>query len=273
MPWLTDDRILERVRQLEIPFNRYGIDPYGISQEDLARFFTVLDWFYRNYFSVTVSGIDHVPARGRAMLIGNHSGGVPLDALMVLSSLFFEMEPPRLAQGMVEKFMNRVPFVAQWTSRLGQFTGVPEHATQLLEAERLLMVFPEGARGTAKLYGDRNTLVHFGTGFMRLALQTRTPIVPFAFLGGGEAVPTVVNLYRLARVFGMPYIPLTPYILPFPRPTPLEIYYSEPMIFEGTGTEEDAVIFRYVAQVKQRIAELLDQGQKIRRGRDAKVSA
>jgi 1-acyl-sn-glycerol-3-phosphate acyltransferase len=271
MSWLADTEVVERIERLEVPFNRHGIDPFGISKAELARWLGLSAWFYRNYFKVSVSGLDNVLPRGRAMLVGNHSGGVALDGAMVVASLFLELDPPRLVQGMAEKFLGRLPFVSHWLARTGQFIGLPEHAVQLLEAERLLLVFPEGARGTAKLYGERNTLVDFGTGFIRLALETKTPIVPFAFLGGGEAIPTVVNLYRLGELFGMPYVPVTPYLLPIPRPVPLEIYYSEPMMFEGKGDEEDVVILRYVSQVRARIAELVDQGERIRRGRDTQV--
>ena len=273
MALFIDAEVRERTERLEIPFGAHGFDPYGISKKDLNRWFTLLTWFYRSYFKVRVSGADHVPPRGRAMLVGNHSGGVAIDGAMVIASMFLDMDPPRLAHSMTEKFINRLPFASQWTARCGQFTGLPEHAVSLLENDRLLLVFPEGARGTAKLYGDRNSLVGFGTGFMRLALQTGTPIVPFAFLGGGDAVPTIANLYTLAKLIGMPYIPLTPYVLPVPRPVPLEIYYSEPMHFEGTGHEDDEVILGYVKQVKDRIGELIDQGSRIRRGRKAQVHA
>ena len=271
MPFLVSPEVLERVRRLEIPFGRHGIDPFGIAQLPLARFFTMLGWFYRRYFDVTVNGIEHVPEGGRAMLVGNHSGGVALDGAMVLASLFFDMEPPRLGQGMAEKFLNRVPFASSWTNRLGQLTGLPEHATSLLEAERLLMVFPEGARGTAKLYGDRNTLVEFGTGFVRLAIHTRTPIIPFAFLGGGEAIPTVVNLVKLGQLFGAPYIPVTPWLLAIPRPVRLEIYYDAPIVLDGTGNEEDEVIVGHVERIKSRIAGLIETGASIRRGRGEAV--
>lgn len=273
MAFLVSDEILERVKQIEIPFNRHGIDRFGVSQVDVARSMTMLSWFYRNYFSVTVSGIDNVPERGRAMLVSNHSGGVALDGAMILASLFIEMDPPRLGHGMAEKFINRMPFASQMMNRSGQFTGLPEHAAQLLEDERVLMVFPEGARGTAKLYGDRHSLVGFGTGFMRLALRTGSPIIPIAFLGGGEAVPTVANLVRLGKLFGVPYIPVTPYLLPVPRPVPLEIYFSEPMFFEGTGREEDSVVFEYVEQVRARIRKMIETGQRIRLGRDSDPSA
>ena len=258
MAFWHSTEVRDRVQRLELPFNRHGVDHFGIAQKDLTRFFTMLEWFYRNYFDVTVHGIEHVPVRGRTMLVGNHSGGVALDAAMVLASMMLEMEPPRLAQGMAEKFINRLPFMSTWTARCGQFTGLPEHATALLEDERMLLVFPEGARGTAKLYWDRNSLVRFGTGFVRLALETKTPIVPFAFIGGGRAIPTVANLYALGKLMGAPYLPVTPWIAPLPRPTSLEIHYSEPMVFEGTGAEEDDVIIGYVDQVKERIGQLIE---------------
>lgn len=265
MSLLIDPAIASRVDRLELPFNRFGVDPYGISKEHLARFFTLLHHLYHHYFTVGLSGVEHIPARGRAMLVGNHSGGVAVDGAMVIASSFFELDPPRLAQGMAEKFIARFPFASLWSSRTGQFTGLPEHAVHLLEDDRLLMVFPEGARGTAKLYSERNSLVHFGTGFMRLALKARAPIIPFGFAGGGEAVPTIANSYGLGRLLGVPYIPITPWLMPVPLPVRVELSYGEPMEFTGTGSEEDEVINGYVEQVKAKITELIEAGLKRRR--------
>ena len=200
------------------------------------------------------------------MLVGNHSGGVAIDGAMVVASQFLEMNPPRLAQGMAEKFLNRVPFASQMTNRCGHLTGLPEHAERLLADDRMLMVFPEGARGTAKLYKERYSLVHFGTGFVRLAMKMKTPIVPFAFLGGGEAVPTISNAVSLGKLLGVPYIPVTPWLFAIPIPVKLEVYYSAPMFFEGTGSEEDEVVLQHVDKVKARIAALIEVGRKRRRG-------
>jgi 1-acyl-sn-glycerol-3-phosphate acyltransferase len=197
--------------------------------------------------------------------VGNHSGGIAIDGAMILASCFFELDPPRLVQAMAEKFMAKFPFAAQWSVKTGQHTGVPETAAHLLEDDRLLLVFPEGARGTAKLYPERNTLVHFGSGFLRLAMKTKTPIVPVGFVGGGEAIPTVANSYTLGRLLGVPYIPLTPWIFAVPVPVRLEVTYGEPMIFEGTGNEEDETIEGYVQQVKEKIADLIETGRQRRR--------
>jgi 1-acyl-sn-glycerol-3-phosphate acyltransferase len=262
----TDPEVRARVDRLELPWNEFGIDPYGISKEYLAANFTALRFFYRHYFSVEAYGLQHVPQRGRVMLVGNHSGGVALDGVMVIASMFFEMNPPRLAQGMVEKFLNRMPFASQISSRLGHLTGLPEHAERLLADDRMLMVFPEGARGTAKLYKERYSLVQFGSGFMRLATKMKTPIVPFAFMGGGEAIPTISNAVTLGKLLGVPYIPVTPWLLAVPIPAKLEVYYSEPMFFEGTGSEEDEVVNANVEKVKARIASLIEMGKKRRRG-------
>lgn len=262
----VDPEVEERIARLEIPFNAQGVDPYGVSKKHLGVFLSMLKFLYRTYFSVEARGVERVPKRGRAMLVGNHSGGIAIDGAMVITSMLLEMDPPRLAQGMVEKFMNQTPFMSQWSNRCGQFTGLPEHAVRLLEDDRLLMVFPEGARGTAKLYKERYSLVQFGTGFMRLALRTKTPIVPLAFLGGGDAVPTIANAYALGKLVGAPYVPITPWLVALPIPVKLEIQYGEPMMFEGTGTEEDEVIAQYVGQVKQKIADMIEAGRKRRRG-------
>jgi 1-acyl-sn-glycerol-3-phosphate acyltransferase len=261
-----DREVRERVDRLELPFNALGVDPYGISRPHLRLAMTAFAAAYRHYFSVETRGIEHVPPRGRAMLVGNHSGGIAIDGAMVITSCLLEMEPPRLAQGMAEKFLGRVPFVSEWTSRTGQLTGVPENAERLLEDERLLLVFPEGARGTAKLYRERYSLVEFGSGFVRLALKTRAPIVPFAVFGGGEAFPTVANGYRLGRLLGLPYVPIVAYGVPVPLPAKIEIEYAPPLRFAGTGNEDDAVVFGYVDKVKEIIASMLAAGARRRRG-------
>jgi len=266
---LSDDvsDVRDRVDRLELPWNTRGIDPYGISKRELVRFFSIGAALYRHYFRVEHHGLQNVPARGRAMLIGNHSGGVALDGAILVTALLMDRDPPRLAHAMADKFLNRLPFASLFTGRLGHLTGLPEHAVRLLNDDRLLLVFPEGARGTAKLFGERDSLVDFGQGFLRLALQTRSPIVPFAFVGGGEAIPTFFNSKLLGRLVGAPYVPFTPYLLPVPLPVKLVLEIGEPMRFEGTGDEEDHVIDEKVAQVKARVAELIALGRAHREGR------
>ena len=97
-------------------------------------------------------------------------------------------------------------------------------------------------------------------------LATRTPIVPFGFVGGGDAMPTIANLTGLGRVLGVPYIPLTKYLLPVPKPTTFQLVYSTPMRFEGDGSEPDEIVLGYVEQVRARIAWLIEQGRSLRDG-------
>ncbi|HLV21268.1 MAG TPA: lysophospholipid acyltransferase family protein [Polyangiaceae bacterium] len=263
----TEDDVDARLDRLEIGFNAAGVDAFGVSRAHLAVGFRWLGWLYRRYFRVRVHGIDNVPARGRAMLVCNHAGGYAVDAAMLIAACFFDKEPPRLAHGMADRFIGRLPFASIWANRTGQITGLPEHARRLLEDERLVMVFPEGTRGTAKVFSERHSLVRFGTGFLRLALAARAPVVPVAFVGGGEAVPTIANLRTLGRLLGVPYVPVTPYLLPLPLPVGCELVFGEPLVFEGDGSEADATVERYVEEVRSAIGELIQIGKRKRRER------
>src|SRR5438093_1062609 len=89
-PAPMDEDIRARVDRLELPWNAYDSDPYGVSKHDLVWFFTAARFFYRDYFRVRTVGVDNVPDRGRAMLVGNHSGGIALDALIVIAAMFLE---------------------------------------------------------------------------------------------------------------------------------------------------------------------------------------
>jgi 1-acyl-sn-glycerol-3-phosphate acyltransferase len=262
-----DPEIAARIEALDLEFNEFGIDPYGIDKRDLIRFVSAFAWIYRYYFKVDVYGLDNVPSRGRAMLVGNHSGGVAIDGAMVVGSMLLDADPPRLPHAMLDKFIHKFPGASQFMSRTGQFTGNPDQAKRLLRNERLVLAFPEGARGTAKLAKEADRLVEFGTGFMRLALETKSPVVPFGFVGGGEALPTIANLKRLGRLLGVPYVPVSKWLLLVPKPTRFQLLYGKPMYFEGTGHEHDEAVGAMVDQVKQRIADLIRQGRALREKR------
>ena len=261
-----DPEVEERIARLEIPFNAQGVDPYGVSKKHLGVFLSMLKFLYRTYFSVEARGVERVPKRGRAMLVGNHSGGIAIDGAMVITSMLLEMDPPRLAQGMVEKFMNQTPFMSQWSIRTGQFTGLPEHAVRLLEDDRLLMVFPEGARGINKLFAQRYQLSNFGHGFMRLALETKAPIVPVALVGAEEQAPAVADIQPLARLLGFPSFPVIfPQLLPLPLPVRYRIHFGEPLEFKGSANDDDDVVGGHVKKVKHTIQRMLEKGLERRR--------
>lgn len=264
MALFIDEQVKRNVDRLPIPFDEYGIDPFGVSKKYLTACYSPFARLYRNYLRITAFGMQNIPKEGRALLIGNHSGGIGTDAAMVMTSVLLNDEAPRLAHGMAEYFLNRWPFASTLLNRVGHLTGLPEHGERLLNSGRIVVAFPEGARGTGKLYKDAYKLVRFGTGFMRLALKTRSPIIPFAFIGGEEAFPTLFHIKWLAKIVGAPYVPIAPQLILWPLPVSCQIYYGLPMYFEGDGTERDEVIQQYVGQVREEIAHL------IRRGLDAR---
>jgi 1-acyl-sn-glycerol-3-phosphate acyltransferase len=263
---MVDDEIRQRVARLDIHANEYGYDRWGASPRDARRILVLMRFFLRRYFRTEVSGLEHVP-EGRCLLIGNHSGQLAYDGMVVAAALALEAEPPRFARAMIERFFVQVPFVGTLMTRMGQLTGLPENAERLLvEEEAAVLVFPEGARGGGKVWRDRYKLMGFGQGFLRLALRTDTPIVPFGFVGGEEMVPSFSQMKPLARLLKTPYVPLTPTIVPLPLPTKVHLLFGEPMRFEGTGDEDDDLIVPMVRRVEEQVASLIGRGLSERRG-------
>jgi 1-acyl-sn-glycerol-3-phosphate acyltransferase len=95
---------------------------------------------------------------------------------------------------------------------------------------------------------------------MRLALESSAPIVPCAVVGAEEQAPALFDLKRVARLLGMPALPVTPTLLPLPLPTRYRIRYGEPMRFTGSPDDDDAVLERKVNEVKAAVAGLLREG-------------
>lgn len=259
-----DDELQVRLARAAHGLNELGYDKWGFAPREALGYLRAAAWLYRHYWRVRTVGIEHLPA-GRGMLIGNHSSQLAYDGVMVATAALLEAEPPRIVRAMIEKFFSLQPFVNVMMTRSGQLTGLPENGRRLLEDDELILVFPEGARGGGKTYWDRYQLQGFGQGFMRLALRTQTPIVPFGFIGGEEVCPALVDVKPLARALGMPYCPITPTILPLPLPARCAIYFGEPLHFEGTGNEEDGEIIDKVGEVEQAVASLIDRGLAERR--------
>jgi len=258
----------DRLRRVAIPITpsssaSAGVDPFGLDPAWAKYAVGVAAFFHRVYFRTEVHGIDRVPP-GRVLLVANHSGQFPLDGMVIGASLFLDAEPPRIMRSMVEKWTQTLPFVSTFFSRVGQVVGVPENARRLLDLGAAILVFPEGSRGISKSFAERYQLREFGLGFMRLALETDTPVVPVAVIGAEEQYISLGNLEALSRTLGMPSFPLIPQLLlpggPMPLPTRYRLYFGEPMTFRGDPDDDDAVIEEKVARVKGKIQSMLNRG-------------
>jgi 1-acyl-sn-glycerol-3-phosphate acyltransferase len=262
----------ERASRIPTRINEYGFDRFGLDP-DWARWgLAPMALVYRYYLRVETHGIEHVPT-GRVLLIANHAGNTfAWDGAMLATALFLEAEPPRIVRGMGEYFLSKIPFFNVLLQRLGTVVGTPENCSQLLDRGEAIMAFPEGARGFVKTYDQRYQLQEFGKGFMRLALETDTPIVPIGIVGSEEQSPGLANLTSLGRLVGSPALPIT---LTFPLlglggflplPVKFRIRFGPPLRFEGDANEEDAAIETRVEVVKQEIRRLVDEGLAVRNG-------
>lgn len=258
----------DRLRRVPMPMAAAGVDPFGLDPEWAKYAVGVAAFFHRFYFRSEVRGIEQVP-HGRVLLVSNHSGQFPIDGMLIAAAMFLDAEPPRLMRSMVEKWTQTLPFVSTLFQRVGQVVGVPENARRLLELGEAITVFPEGARGISKPFSQRYKLTDFGLGFMRLALETDTPIVPVSVIGAEEQYLSFGNARTVAKALGWPSFPIIPQLLvpggQMPLPTKYRIAFGEPMYLEGDPDDDDAVIEEKVNRVRTTIQSMLNRGLKERK--------
>jgi 1-acyl-sn-glycerol-3-phosphate acyltransferase len=261
---MAGSELEEKLRALERSQNEYGVDPFGFSLDYALSAIAPFVWIYRNYHRVETHGLEKVPA-GRVLLVSNHSGQLPMDAAMIGVAMLTEANPPRAIRSMVEKWVPTLPYVSTFMARVGQIVGTPENCRRLLQHDEAILVFPEGIPGIAKLWPQRYQLQNFGLGFMRLALETNTPIVPIAVVGAEEQSPALLNVKPVAKLLGFPVAPVTLTGVPFPLPTKYRIYFGDPLFFTGRADDEDAELEKKVKVVKASIQSMLEAGLRERK--------
>jgi 1-acyl-sn-glycerol-3-phosphate acyltransferase len=247
------------------------IDDWGRSErfEDfLDR--TLVEFFYRYWFRAEVEGIENVPTKGGALLVSNHAGALPPDAAMIGKAIREEHSNPRPLNILVEHFFKGFPLFSMLLPRIGCVAAHPANAHRLLhDEEQLVLVFPEGAKGTEKLYAERYKLRRFGRGgFVVAAMRAGAKIVPVCVVGAEEAAPVFYQAKILKKLSGLLYFPVTP---TFPwlgplgmlgyLPAKFRIRFLEPIDTAEMGPDaaNDRALVQTVAQdVRARIASNLD---------------
>ncbi|MDQ3462814.1 MAG: acyltransferase family protein [Actinomycetota bacterium] len=214
------------------------VDEWGRSEgvREFAR--RAYDPLYRRWFRAEWDGLEHIPTEGGALLVSNHAGAIPADAPAIMHGI--ETELGRPVYGMADHFFKGTPVVGTLWARSGGVVAHPDNAYRLLrERQQLALVFPEGTKGTSKTYSERYRLRRFGRGgFVEIAMRAGVPIIPIAVVGAEEAMPILFKLPSVAKVFGLPYFPITanmalgPLGAMVPFPTKLKLKVLEPITFD-----------------------------------------
>jgi 1-acyl-sn-glycerol-3-phosphate acyltransferase len=251
----------------------YELDEFGFDPELNA---TVLMpaalALYRNWFRVQMRGTANVPATGRALVVANHSGVLPFDAIMLQAGIYAEHSEHRNLRLLGADLVYTLPVLASLARRSGHTRADPEEAHRLLMADELVGVFPEGFKGIGKPFSERYRLQRFGRGgFARTAVQAGAPIIPCAIVGAEEIYPMIGNAEALAKALRLPYFPVTP-LFPWlgplgtvPLPSNWIIEFSEPVptraLAEAAVDDEkrDDLIADLADQVRDTIQTRLDE--------------
>jgi 1-acyl-sn-glycerol-3-phosphate acyltransferase len=231
----------------------------------------VLNFYYRYWFRVEVEGIEHIPTAGGALVASNHSGALPPDAPMIMQAIRNEHPNPRPLYMLGEHWFKGYPGVGMLANKIGLVAAHPANAHRLLHDEgRLVLVFPEGQKGTRKLFWQRYKLRRFGRGgFVKTAIRAGVPIVPVAVMGAEEAMPIFAHVPFLQRLTGLIYFPINH---AFPHfgllagamylPAKFRIRFLEPVRFERYGPDaaDDVAFVQQVADdIRARIQDALNE--------------
>jgi 1-acyl-sn-glycerol-3-phosphate acyltransferase len=239
----------------------YAEDEWGFDEEFAEAVTPLFEFLYDVWWRVKSTGVENVPAQGRAMLVANHAGSLfPFDASMMAAAIRTRHPAPRWPRFMVLNWAFVLPFLSTFMRRVGGVPANPDNATRLLEQDHLVMAFPEGVKGTGKPFSERYRLQRFGRGgFVEVALRTRSPVVPVAVVGSEEIYPKLGESHTLARLVGAPFAPITPtfpWLGPLglvPLPSRWRIEFCEPIDLSEhppEAAEDRQLVFDLSEQVR-----------------------
>ena len=263
LPQALADSVARMGRRLS---GEYHEDEWGFDEEFAEAAYPVFEFLYDVWWRVQTTGAVNVPSHGRGLIVSNHSGSLfPFDATMVGVAIMKEHPLPRWTRALVLNWAFELPFLSFFMRKVGGVPASPFNATRLLEQDELVMVFPEGVKGTGKAFADRYRLQRFGRGgFVELALRTGAPIVPVAVVGSEEIYPMLGQSRLAARALRAPYFPLTPtfpWLGPLgmvPLPSKWRIEFCDPIPTEAYGP--DAVNDRaLVLELSERVRSTIQQ--------------
>lgn len=224
---------------------RSDVDAWGRSEKSRALIRRIYDPLYRHWFRVEWEGLEKIPTAGGALLVANHAGAIPIDAPLLMHGI--EQELKRPVYGLADYLFRSLPMVGTMWARGGGVAAHPDNAFRLLhDDQQLALVFPEGTKGTGKLYRDRYQLRRFGRGgFVEIAMRAGVPVVPITVVGSEEAMPMVAKSALLARVLGVPYVPLTANMLALGPlgllgyfPAKIRFRVLDPVTFDAEPSQE-----------------------------------
>jgi 1-acyl-sn-glycerol-3-phosphate acyltransferase len=269
--------VWRRWRQLAMWGKADVVDDFGRDPIATARWEWLLDFLYSKWFRVEASGLEHVPATGRALLVANHGGSLPYDSAMVMHAVRRDHPSRRDVRPLVEDGVFHLPWLGPLMSRIGGVRACPENAERLLAHDELVAVFPEGEKGMSKLWRDRYRLQRFGRGgFVKLALRAQAPIIPVAVVGADDAVPLLGRVRWFARNVGIPYVPVTPtfpWLGPaglLPLPSKWKIRFGPPIdVTRDYGPEaadDRLLVGRLSEAVRAEVQSMVDDLRQQRRG-------
>jgi 1-acyl-sn-glycerol-3-phosphate acyltransferase len=246
-------------------------DPWGLNPEKSKTTLKYVTPLYRDYFKTRVFGAEHVENKPY-IVVSNHTGQIPFDGMIVTCAFLLDIVPPRVLRAMMERFVTSIPFFSAFVTQNGGVLGDRSNCNELLTRGESVLVFPEGVKGISKNTNKYYEVQNFTKGFYRLALKNNVEILPVAVVGAEEFYPLVYHPKKIAKMAGLPALPLSPGLLAgplgmLPLPSPVDLHIGKPIsvseFINAKLTDDD--IQTEVNKVQNTVNELIQAGLPKRR--------
>jgi 1-acyl-sn-glycerol-3-phosphate acyltransferase len=263
---MLPEDLRERIQCMPYNDTGHGYDPLGMHPTGVAVATGLMRPLYERWFRVRSTGHHHIPTTGPVVLAANHSGTLPFDGMMIWTDLVRRLPEPRVPRVVLDRFVSSLPYINLLFTRAGAIGGSRGDFHAVLDADEMILVFPEGVEGIGKPFSERYQLQRWTEGHAEVAIRHRAPIVPVAVIGAEEQMPQLARLPL--HLFNIPYLPLT--LTPFPMPVRYHLRYGPPIPIPDRYTPDQAlvpeVLQEVTAEVKAAVQALIEQGLAARTG-------
>lgn len=209
----------------------------------------------RKYFRLEVSGLENIPRQGGVIIAPNHSGYAGFDAVLLAHIL--QKDAKRIARVLTHHFWFLTEATAIPAQKMGFTEATYENGVKALKKKNLIVLFPEGENGNFKPTAEMYQLQEFKRGFIRMAIETRSPIVPTVIIGAEE---THINLskLKLTKFLRGTVLPLPLNVIPLPARW--RIHFLEPIYlpYQPEALEDSELVH----EIAQEVQELMQKALK-----------
>ncbi len=234
-------------------FNLKNLDKDTLIYRVLPR---LLMEIMRKYFRLQIEGLENIPRTGGVLIAPNHSGYSGFDATLL--SYILTKDAKRIPRVLTHHFWFLTKTTSVSAKKMGFVEATYENGLELLKSKHVVVLFPEGEKGNFKPTSKMYQLQEFKRGFVRMAIESQTPIVPAIIIGAEE---TSINLSQLkfTKFLKGTVIPLPLNLIPLPAKWKIKFLPPIHLPYETSAANDKELMHEIAQDIQERMQRALKE--------------